>query len=255
MNESMLSDINAVVEFDDVGFKYGRKPALVGVSFELPLGVHGLLGLNGSGKTTLLSILATLARPGTGVVRVVGSNVAGAKGRDQARTQIGFLPQSFKVLNLATVAENVAYAAWAHGVDAKQVPDHVGWALARVGLEEKSTEKVRTLSGGQRQRLGIACAVAHRPSLVLLDELTVGVDPIQRGGIRNLIEELGADSTVLMSTHLVDDIARVAQILIVLDNGRVAYFGTTSEFAEGASGTTDRADAIEAAFTKLVENS
>lgn len=240
---------------ENIHFSYGRQEILNDISFSIGTGVTGLLGSNGAGKTTLLSILSTLKKPSQGKVSIAGYDISTRKGVENARARLGFLPQHFDVMNFSSVEDNVAYAAWSHGVAEKEVGNSVQRVLESVNLASKAKIKARKLSGGQRQRLGIACAIAHNPAVVILDEPTVGVDPLQRNDLRALIEELGRNHTVILSTHLVDDIARIAQTLLVLNNGCLAYNGLLENLPEiqenQSNSSIDKATAIEHAFARL----
>jgi ABC-2 type transport system ATP-binding protein len=239
------------VSCSDVAFRYGRRACISGMSFDLCTGVTGLLGVNGAGKTTLMRMLATLRRPASGQIRVLGDDVATRAGRANARRNLGYLPQSFEVMGFSSVMSNVEYAAWAHGVAEGEVHSASIDALRSVDLLDLSSQRARTLSGGQRQRLGIACATAHRPALLLLDEPTVGVDPLQRTTLRTMIAALGQRSTVLLSTHLVEDVARLADRVMVMSEGKLLYSGPTDDLIATVPGAVDRADAIEQAFRTM----
>lgn len=172
---------------DLVSFKYGDNQALSQVSSTFGPGVNGLLGPNGAGKSTLLGLLATLREPTSGTVTLDGIRLHG-ESREAVRKTIGFLPQRFDLMRWSSVERNVSYAAWAQGVDRSECVDRAHEALEIVDLVDASGKRVASLSGGQRQRVGIACAIAHRPTLVLLDEPTAGLDPAQRVQIRSYLD-------------------------------------------------------------------
>ncbi|MCI1660195.1 ABC transporter ATP-binding protein [Bifidobacterium psychraerophilum] len=243
-----------VVRCENVSFSYGRRQVMSGVTLGLSRGVTGLLGVNGAGKSTLMRILATLRHPSTGSVRVLGNDVCTRSGRAKARRQLGYLPQAFELMGFSTVLSNVEYAAWAHGIAEADVHEVSIEALRAVDLVDLRKQRARTLSGGQRQRLGIACATAHKPALLLMDEPTVGVDPLQRTALREMIATLGKRSTVLLSTHLVDDIARLADHVLVMERGRLAFDGSTEELIAKSPDATDRTAALEAAFTMVASS-
>lgn len=219
----------ALPEIDVTGlcFSYGHRPVLRGVDFSLQAGVTGLLGQNGAGKTTLLRLIVGELKPTSGTVSVA----------DGATDQmIGFLPQRFDVLGGATVQRNVEYAAWARGVDAADCELAAFEALECVGLSGQVRQRARTLSGGMRQRLGIACVIVNHPSVLLLDEPTVGLDPVQRVQMRKLLETIGQDACVLISTHMIDDLAATATNALVLNGGRIVFQGPTSGLANMGHG-------------------
>ena len=236
---------------EDVFFRYGRRTCVSGVSFVLHAGVTGLLGVNGAGKTTLMGVLSTLRRPSSGEIRILGDDVCTRAGRSNARRNLGYLPQSFEMMGFSSVMSNVEYAAWAHGVAEKDVHEVSVAALRAVDLLDLSACRARTLSGGQRQRLGIACVTAHRPALLLLDEPTVGVDPLQRTTLRDMIAVLGRRSTVLLSSHLVEDVAKLADHVMIMSEGGLLYDGLADDLVGTVPDATDRADAIETAFKTM----
>ncbi|SDC85437.1 ATP-binding cassette domain-containing protein [Actinokineospora iranica] len=207
---------------ENVGFTYGRKQALSDVNWAVDTGITGLLGPNGAGKTTLLNLLAGLAKPTTG--RIVVDDT----GRSSS-PRVGFVPQRFSLAGEMKVRDTVAYAAWVNGVPRKECPDASAKALAAVQLDEFATSRVRSLSGGQRQRLGVAAALAHEPDILVLDEPTVGLDPGQRLRLREVIADLGSSRTVLLSTHLIEDVSHLCKRVGVLAKGKLVFDGTEAE--------------------------
>ncbi|MEU9240625.1 ABC transporter ATP-binding protein [Streptomyces sp. NPDC048385] len=205
--------------------------ALDSVDLTLGTGVHGLLGPNGAGKTSLIRVLATVARPSAGRVELLGRDTAGRRALGEVRARLGYLPQEFGYYPGFTVREFVAYVAWLKELPAAGTPAAVERAVARVGLADRADAKVRTLSGGMVRRLGVAQAIVNEPDLLLLDEPTAGLDPEQRVEFRELLRELGASATVVVSTHLVEDVAAACTEVTLLDAGRVAYRGTPGALA------------------------
>lgn len=214
-----------IVQLDHVSYSYGSRLALDDLSVEMTSGVYGLLGPNGAGKTTLMKVL-TGELTGTGTTSVMGGPVAGRLG------QIGYLPQHFEVMGASSVLRNVEYAAWARGVEPRRCRAAALEALARVDLADRQGDRANSLSGGMRQRLGIACVIAHQPKILALDEPTVGLDPVQRSALRELIADIGTQATVLISTHLVEDLTSIAKEILVLNSGRLVFTGTPAELTE-----------------------
>jgi len=248
-----MDAVEPVVECTGLRKKYRGKWAIAGVDARFARGTTVVLGANGAGKTTLLSMLATVIKPTAGVITVDSMPVRGAAGVEHARALIGFLPQRFDIMRGAKVEENVSYASWAHGTKAGDVGACAARALRAVGLEDRRNERARVLSGGQRQRLGIACAMAHEPAILILDEPSVGLDPIQRSSLRNLIGNLATRTAVILSTHLVDDAARLGRQALVLRDGATVFDGATSSLLAGQSDTGDKAQALEAALLELLQ--
>jgi ABC-2 type transport system ATP-binding protein len=225
------------LRIEGLGKSYGRVAALACLELELGPGITGLLGPNGAGKTTLIRILATLLSPSAGEVRVNGWRAADAHDRVEIRRRLGYLPQDLGLYPRFTVFEFVDYLAILKELD--DVADRhrrVRSALEAVELEDLAGRKIRTLSGGMRRRVGIAQAIVADPELLLLDEPTTGLDPEQRMRFRQLIAGLGAQRTVVLSTHLVEDVAAVCTRVVVLWQGRVRFSGTPTELRQLADG-------------------
>lgn len=215
-----------IAELNGVSYRYGRRRALDDLSVTFSPGITGLLGPNGAGKSTLLSVLSTLRSVREGVVHVMGHDVGTARGRLAARKVIGVLPQSPELVGWMRVADTVAYSAWTHGIDTKECGTSATQALQAVGLDHSYwSRKVGSLSGGERQKVGLAAAIAHRPALLLLDEPTSGLDPKSRMDLRRVLVSLSTDTSVIISTHLVEDVIHTSTNLIVLDSGKLVYQG------------------------------
>lgn len=197
--------------------------ALSRVSFRLGRGSAALLGVNGAGKTTLMQVLATLRLPDAGSVSLDGHDALSPAGRDAVLGSLGYLPQRFTLLESATVFDNVRYAAWAHGVPSGDVDGAATRAIDMVGLSRERTRRARSLSGGQRHRLALACATAHRPSILLLDEPMAGLDPLHRARIREGLRRIATSAAVLFSTHVIDESVTHADHLLILSAGRLVF--------------------------------
>ncbi|MFE4373242.1 ABC transporter ATP-binding protein [Streptomyces sp. NPDC056835] len=218
--------------------RHRRTVALDAVDLGFGTGVHGLLGPNGAGKTSLIRVLATVAAPAGGRVELLGQDVAEHRARAAVRRRLGYLPQEFGYYPGFTVREFVSYVAWLKEMPAAGVPEAVERAVERVGLADRIDVKVKTLSGGMVRRVGIAQAIVNGPDLLLLDEPTAGLDPEQRVDFRALLRDLGAAATVIVSTHLVEDVAAACSEVTLLESGRVAFRGTTTELTT-LGGDTD----------------
>jgi ABC-2 type transport system ATP-binding protein len=225
------------VRMEGVRKSYGGVAALADLDLELGPGITGLLGPNGAGKTTLIRILATLLAPSAGEVHINGWRTANLADRVEIRRRLGYLPQDLGLYPRFTVFEFVDYLAVLKELD-DPADRHrrVRAALAAVELEDLAGRKIRTLSGGMRRRVGIAQAIVADPELLLLDEPTTGLDPEQRMRFRQLIAGLGEHRTVVLSTHLVEDVAAVCTAVVVLWQGRVRFHGTPSELRQLADG-------------------
>ncbi|MFF3740276.1 ATP-binding cassette domain-containing protein [Streptomyces sp. NPDC002566] len=243
--------IQTIAAVEKVTVRYGSLTALDEVSLGFPTGVTGLLGPNGAGKSTLLSLLSTANRPDEGTVTLLGALAAtgGRKAVRRIRERIGVLPQSFGHYPRFTALEFVEYAAWLRKVPSRERRDRAREALRQVGMDKHADRRMGDLSGGMLRRVGIAQAVVNRPALVLLDEPTVGLDPAQRVGFRELIKGLGEHCAVVMSTHLAEDVAHTCDRISVLFEGRVRFDGTLGQLCAltGEDGT------VESGYLHLVD--
>jgi ABC-2 type transport system ATP-binding protein len=215
----------------------GRRTAVRGVDLTLGRGVHGLLGPNGAGKTTLIRALATVLRPTAGELELFGERPRERAGLRGLRRRIGYLPQNFGFYRRFTVREFVEYMAWLKEMPKGEVPGAVQRAIDRVGLADRADEKMKALSGGMVRRAGIAQAIVNDPGILLLDEPTAGLDPAQRMRFRELLRELGSDTCVVVSTHLVEDVATACGAVVLIDEGRLAFQGSPADLAAAGSET------------------
>ncbi len=224
---------------------FGSSKVLRDLELTLEPGITGILGPNGAGKTTLLRILSTALAPSKGSVQVDGWDTSTPHGRTQARRRLGYLPQEVGYYPRFTVFELVDYIAILKELDDRSDRHlRVRAAIDAVGLSEVASKKIRNLSGGMRRRVGIAQAIVADPELLLLDEPTGGLDPEQRMRFRQLITGLSADRTVVLSTHLVEDIAAVCMNVVVLWQGQVLFQGQPTQLREQARGMVWLADAL-----------
>jgi ABC-type multidrug transport system ATPase subunit len=231
------------VEITDLTRRFGRTQAVAGVDLAIGPGVFGLLGPNGAGKTTLLRMLATVIPPTSGRLRLLGRNPGDYGPRREVRRRLGYLPQNLGYYPGFTVVEFVEYFALLKELPPARVHLAVAAAVEQVGLGDKAKAKLRTLSGGMLRRVGIAQAIVNQPELLLLDEPTAGLDPEQRVAFRALLRELGQRATVIVSTHLVEDVGAACTQVALMDQGRLVFHGTPGELTARAEGTAAAGDA------------
>jgi ABC-2 type transport system ATP-binding protein len=217
------------VETTDLTRRFGRTQAVAGVSLETGPGVFGLLGPNGAGKTSLLRMMATVIPPTSGMLRLLGRDPGSYGPRTEIRRRLGYLPQQLGYYPGFTVVEFIEYFALLKDMPATAVPRAVATAVERVDLGSKARAKLRTLSGGMLRRVGIAQAIVNEPELLLLDEPTAGLDPEQRVQFRALLRELGQRATVIVSTHLVEDVGAACAEVALMDQGKIVFHGTPDE--------------------------
>jgi ABC-2 type transport system ATP-binding protein len=224
------------VEITSLTRRFGRTEAVAGVDLEAGPGVFGLLGPNGAGKTSLLRMMATAIPPTSGRLRLLGRDPGPAGPRREIRRRLGYLPQQLGYYPGFTAAEYVEYFALLKEVPAAGVQAAVAAALDRVELGGQRRARLRTLSGGMLRRVGIAQAIVNEPDLLLLDEPTAGLDPEQRVAFRALLRELGRRATVVVSTHLVEDVGAACAQVALLDRGKVVFHGSPDELAARGAG-------------------
>ena len=194
--------------------------ALDDVSLTIPQGMYGLLGPNGAGKSTLMRILATLQSPDTGSVTLGGLDVL--RNKDALRQSLGYLPQEFGVYPGVAAERLLEHFAILKGLVDKDVRKQVCEALLkRTNLWEVRKHKLGGYSGGMRQRFGVAVALLGSPKLLIVDEPTAGLDPAERVRFLNLLSELGENSIVILSTHIVEDVSELCTRMAIIDKGRI----------------------------------
>jgi ABC-type multidrug transport system ATPase subunit len=231
------------IEITDLTRRFGRTQAVAGVTLATGPGVFGLLGPNGAGKTSLLRMLATVIPPTSGRLRLLGRDPGAYGPRREIRRRLGYLPQNLGYYPGFTVVEFVEYFALLKELPPARVPRAVAAAVEQVGLGDKARAKLRTLSGGMLRRVGIAQAIVNDPELLLLDEPTAGLDPEQRVAFRALLRGLGQRATVIVSTHLVEDVGAACGQVALMDQGKLVFHGTPVELTARAEGTAAAGDA------------
>ncbi|MGA4844441.1 ABC transporter ATP-binding protein [Streptomyces sp. G45] len=238
------------IQFDACSYAYGRrKPAVLDrLTLTVPDGFTVLLGPNGAGKSTLLRLAAGVTRPTAGEVRLGPHS---SRGREYRRA-VAWMPQTITAMTGLTAREQVAYTGWLKGMSRADAWTAALEALARVELADRADVRTAQLSGGQLRRVGVAAALVHRATVLLLDEPTAGMDPTQRRVFRELVLTLvTGDVRVLMSTHDVGDLAEETHHVTVLGDGRVGFTGTTAAFLAHAPAGTPEARRAEAAYGAL----
>ncbi|MEO5347144.1 MAG: ABC transporter ATP-binding protein [Magnetococcus sp. YQC-9] len=209
-----------MIQMSGVSKHFGTIAALDGIDLTVKRGeVVGFLGPNGAGKTTTMRILSGLLAPSEGSIAVGGVDVL--EDPVEARAKIGFLPENPPIYGEMTVREYLNYLATLRRVPRARLKEAVNRAMERCGLTNVSERLLRNLSKGYKQRAGIAQAIVHGPDVVVLDEPTVGLDPIQIREIRALIRELGGEHSVLLSSHILPEVRMTCQRVAVIHQGRI----------------------------------
>ncbi len=216
---------NFTVEAIELTRLYGGREAVSNVSFTLSKGeVLGFLGPNGAGKSTTMKMLTGNLAPSNGSVKICGIDMI--ENPKEAKALIGYLPEMRPLYKELTVDEYLTMAARLHRVSAKHIKAAVETAKERCGLGHMSKRLIENLSNGYQQRVGIAQAIIHRPMVVILDEPTVGLDPIQIRDIRALIREVGGEHSVIISTHILPEVEMVCDQVQIIDKGKLVFNGS-----------------------------
>ena len=205
--------------------QYKNKIAVDRISYIFREGIYGLLGANGAGKTTLMRMLCGILEPTGGEVSFNGTSVA----TEEYRAALGYLPQDFGYYPGFTGYDFLLYMAALKGLGRGHSKKKAKELLSFVSLEDMAKKKIKTYSGGMKQRLGIAQALLNDPKILILDEPTAGLDPKERVRFRNLLEGLGKDTIVVLSTHIVSDVDKIADAILLMKDGQLIFHGKREE--------------------------
>ena len=228
------------IEINNLVKSYGRVKALKGINLKIEQGMFGLLGANGAGKTTLMRILTTIIPSSSGEIYIDGKKLNELK---EIKNKIGYLPQEFSFYPQLTVRETLDYLAMLEGIKSSDQRDKICIdLLEQVNLTCHKNVKTKALSGGMKRRLGIAQALLNNPALLIVDEPTVGLDPEERVRFRNMLSDLAEDRTVILSTHIVEDIKFTCSRLAVLKEGKLLYSGKVKDMVKKSQGMVWQAE-------------
>ncbi|MFD3158803.1 ABC transporter ATP-binding protein (plasmid) [Haloimpatiens sp. FM7330] len=220
-----------MIQITNLNKSYGKKQVLKNLSLNINNGVYGLLGENGAGKSTLMKILTTLIPYDSGEIKIFNHSLP--KEDEEVRKILGYLPQHFDFFPNISVYDAMDYLAALKKLPiGKKREKEILDLLEKTNLIENKKTKVKHLSGGMKQRLGIAQSLLSNPKIIILDEPTVGLDPKERLTFRNLINELGKDRIILLSTHIVSDISSSCENLAILKKGKLLYEGAIAKLVE-----------------------
>ena len=206
------------LEIKKINKKYGDQDALIDVSFSLKKGdIVGFLGPNGAGKTTLMKIITSILKQDSGDITINGYDTQ--KNEISTKRQIGYLAENNPLYKDMLVTEYLDFIASLYEIENKK--DKVKEIIKKTGLESEIKKKIEELSKGYKQRVGIAAALVHDPNVLILDEPTTGLDPNQLIEIRKLIQEIGQEKIVLLSTHILQEIPKICNHIIIINKGRI----------------------------------
>lgn len=247
-----------MIEIKDVTKSYGRQKVLQNVSFEIMEGeLFGLLGPNGAGKSTLIDILTGIQSMDSGEIFINGKSIKTDK--VEIRKYLGLVPQDIALLEELNAVDNLEYFGGLYGLAGQELKSQIEKLLEVAGLTDKKKEKVKNYSGGMKRRLNIAVAMLHNPSILILDEPTVGVDAQSRQHIFDYIQSLAEQgTTILYTSHYMEEIETLCKRVFILDLGEEVAYGTKEEVkklvghTQTVSLTLDR---VPAGFDEVLKNS
>ena len=209
-----------LLQVENIEFGYNHVPAVVDLSFEIKRGeVVALLGTNGAGKSTALNIITGNLKPAQGSVAICGKNIFTKP--KLAKNNLGYLPDTPPLYRELNVKEYLTYVAQLHNIDNSSIRSSVASAMEVCGLSAVTRTLIANLSKGFQQRVGIAQAIIHKPALIVLDEPTIGLDPIQMQEIRTLLQDLSTEHSVLLSTHLLAEVNSSCNRALIIEQGRL----------------------------------
>jgi ABC-2 type transport system ATP-binding protein len=243
-----------MIEVENLVKKYGEVTAVKGISFTAESGqVTGFLGPNGAGKTTTMRILVGFSPPTSGKALVAGYDVFDQS--IEVRRRVGYLPENVPLYRDMSARDYLMYLGEIRGIKNRRA--RANESLERVGLLDRAESRIRTLSKGMKQRVGLASALLHNPPVLILDEPTIGLDPLQVLELRALVAELGRDHTVLFSTHILSEAEQVCNKVVIINQGQIIAQGSPSDLRgelERGGRVLVRVDAPPAAALETIQN-
>lgn len=240
------------LEMINVTKSYKHKNANENINLVLESGVYGLLGPNGAGKSTLMKQIVTVTIPTSGKILYNGKDIKSLD--DRYRAIVGYLPQDFDAYKNFKAKDFLMYMAALKGMDKQTSKKRVDELLKLVGLSEVSNKLVSKFSGGMKRRVGIAQALLNNPKVLILDEPTAGLDPQERTRFRNLLSQIGRDTIVILSTHIISDIESVAKETIMIKDGKVLLQGTHKEILNGMEGKVYSLDTNDEGLVSKIQS-
>jgi len=232
-----------MIEVEQVSHSYGSHRAVSDVSFSIGAGeIVGFLGPNGAGKSTLLRALSTYLEPTSGTIRIAGHDVR----RDPlgARSQLGYLTEHNALYEAMRVDRMLEFAGRAQGLSVAQTRERIEWLVERCGIADVQKKRVRECSKGYRQRVGLAASLLHDPPVLLLDEPTHGLDPVQVGALREFLHELKDGRAILFSSHILAEVAAICDRVLILQQGKLLCDARLSELEERATSSGRSLEAV-----------
>lgn len=221
--------MDTILKTNDLTKKYGSKIVVDNLNIEIKRGeIFGLLGPNGAGKSTTMNMICDIIRPTLGNVEFLGKEMH--SNRKEVLKKLGYIPQDLAIHGNLKAWENVELFTSLYGIKGDALKKAVDESLENVGLLEKRNEYAKNFSGGMKRRLNIACAMGHKPELLIFDEPTVGIDPQSRNFILDKIKDLNEDgATVIYTSHYMEEVEAICTRIAIMDNGKVIASGTSED--------------------------
>ena len=247
--------MRTVVKMDGLIKKYDNKPVVDNLTLEIREGeIFGLLGPNGAGKSTTMNMICSLLKPTAGNIELFGMDIK--KDINKIKPLIGYIPQDLAIYGNLKAWENVELFTSLYHIKGKELKKAIDEALDFVELTDRRNSYAKTFSGGMKRRLNIACALGHKPKLLIFDEPTVGIDPQSRNFIMEKIKEANNDgTTVIYTSHYMEEIEAICTRIAIMDNGKIVAIGTKDELKNMVRRTADEDISLEQVFLTLTGKS
>jgi len=244
-----LSEI--ILRLEGLTKKYDNKPVVDHINLEIKKGeIFGLLGPNGAGKSTTMNMVCALVKPTAGKVELFGYDTK--TDMKKVKSKLGYIPQELAIHGNLKAWENVELFTSLYGIKGKQLKEAVTESLEFVGLADKRNGFAKKYSGGMKRRLNIACAIGHKPELLIFDEPTVGIDPQSRNFILEKIKYVNQHgATVIYTSHYMEEIEAICTRIAIMDNGKIIAMGTKEELVEMVTSNKDSNMTLEEVFLTL----
>ena len=240
-----------ILRLEGLTKKYDNKPVVDHINLEIKKGeIFGLLGPNGAGKSTTMNMVCALVKPTAGKVELFGYDTK--TDMKKVKSKLGYIPQELAIHGNLKAWENVELFTSLYGIKGKQLKEAVTESLEFVGLADKRNGFAKKYSGGMKRRLNIACAIGHKPELLIFDEPTVGIDPQSRNFILEKIKYVNQHgATVIYTSHYMEEIEAICTRIAIMDNGKIIAMGTKEELVEMVTSNKDSNMTLEEVFLTL----
>lgn len=240
-----------ILKLDGLSKKFGNKTVVDHISLEIKEGeIFGLLGPNGAGKSTTLNMICSLLKPTSGNIEIFGMNAS--NNMRKIKKKIGYIPQELAIHGNLKAWENAELFTSLYGIKGKELKSAIDESLEFVGLLDKKNNYAKNFSGGMKRRLNIACAIGHKPELMIFDEPTVGIDPQSRNFILEKIKTANKNgATIIYTSHYMEEVEAICTRIAIMDNGRIIATGTREELVRLVTSEPDSNISLEEVFLTL----